>query len=224
VIIPCFNEAATIGALVEAARPHVLAVWVADDGSSDTTRMAAERAGAVVRRSETNLGKGAALRDGLGALRAAGFEWALTLDGDGQHDAAEIPKFLAQIAAENLGNAKGVDLVIGNRMPEAGLMSGVRRVVNRWMSRKISARLGLDCPDSQCGFRLVRLEAWAQLQSRIRANHYEVESEMLTEFARAGFKIAFVPVRVLHAPRPSRIRPVTDSMRWFAWWLGFNRT
>ena len=197
-------------AVVEGARRHVGKVWVVDDGSSDRTREEAERAGAAVIRHEVNLGKGAALREGLAAAQAEGFQFAVTLDGDGQHDPADIPKLLA--AAEG-----GADLVIGNRMDSAGEMTAVRRFVNRWMSEQLEKRLGLACADSQCGFRAIRLEAWAGLT--LRQNRFEVESEMLASFARAGLKITFVPVRSLPARRKSRIHPVIDSIRWLRWWF-----
>jgi glycosyltransferase involved in cell wall biosynthesis len=127
-VIPCWNEEASVRAVVEGTRRQIGKVWVVDDGSSDRTREEAARAGALVIRHEVNLGKGAALRAGLEAARAEGFTLAVTLDGDGQHDPAEIPKLLD--AARS-----GADLVIGNRMEAALEMTAVRRAVNRWMSR-----------------------------------------------------------------------------------------
>ena len=213
-IIPCLNEADGITAVVDGALKHVAAVWVIDDGSVDNTQHAAKKAGAVVIRHEVNLGKGASLRDGFTAARAAGFRWAIALDGDGQHDPNVIPKFYA--AAQ-----RGADLVIGNRMAECGAMPAIRRFVNRWMSRQLEKRLKISCPDTQCGFRLVSLDAWAVV--KLNQDRYEVESEMLVAFARAGFQIESVPVRCLSAKRPSRIHPVADTIRWFRWWLTLPR-
>jgi glycosyltransferase involved in cell wall biosynthesis len=209
-VIPCLNEAGTVAAVVEETLRYVSAVWVVDDGSRDRTGEVAERAGAAVVRHEVNLGKGASLRDGLSAARAAGYSWAVTLDGDGQHDPTDIPRLLEAACA-------GADLVIGNRMENCAPMTGTRRWVNRWMSARLEKRLGFACPDSQCGFRFIRLEAWGRLT--LRENRFEVESEMLASFARAGLKIAFVPVECLPARRPSRIRPMADSLRWARWWL-----
>ena len=209
-VIPCFNEVGSIGAVVRAVLRFVAAVWVVDDGSSDGTEADAERAGARVIRLERNLGKGAALREGLKAAKAAGFQYAVTLDGDGQHDAGDI----AELVKAARG---GADLVIGNRMAHCDEMPRVRRFVNRWMSARLGRRLGIECPDSQCGFRVIRLAAWDKLE--LRQNRFEVESEMLAAFARAGMKIAFVPVKCLPARRASRIRPIVDSARWFRWFL-----
>jgi glycosyltransferase involved in cell wall biosynthesis len=88
-VIPCFNEGATIARLAAEARPHVPAVIVVDDASTDNTSSEAGRAGAMVVRHGRNLGKGAALRTGLSLAVEQGFEWAATLDGDGQHAPAE---------------------------------------------------------------------------------------------------------------------------------------
>jgi glycosyltransferase involved in cell wall biosynthesis len=209
-VIPCLNEARSIGAVISASLKQVGAVWVVDDGSFDATRAEAERAGATVIHHPTNLGKGASIRDGLFALQAAGFEFAVILDGDGQHDSADIPRLLE---AAN----EGADLVIGNRMGASAEMPFLRRIVNRWMSAKLGQRLGMECPDTQCGFRVVRLTAWAGLT--LRQNRFEVESEMLASFARAGLKVAFVPVKYLPAQRKSRIHPIADSIRWLRWWF-----
>src|SRR5687767_9761547 len=180
----------SIGVVVRAALQYVRAVWVVDDGSRDRTGADAEQAGAAVIRHEVNLGKGASLRDGLSAARAGGYALAVTMDGDGQHDPSDIPHLLAAAY-------EGADLVVGNRMESCANMPRIRRFVNRWMSRRLGRRLGVECPDSQCGFRVIRLDAWARLN--LRQNRFEVESEMLAAFARAGLKIAFVPIKCLPA-------------------------
>lgn len=215
VVIPCLNEANRIGTLVEAVRKHLPAVVVVDDGSKDGTDEAARRAGAEVLAHEIPLGKGAALRAGWRGALARGFSWALTLDGDGQHAPEDIPVFLA------CGEGAGADLVVGNRMGNAARMPWVRREVNRWMSRRLSLATGRSLPDTQCGFRLMRLPAWAGLV--ITANHFEIESEVLLAFIRAGLKVEFVPVRVIYQGERSKIDPVADTLRWFRWWKEARR-
>src|SRR5947209_18443223 len=92
-VLPCLNEEATIGRLVEAVRAHVGLVIVVDDGSTDGTSVKSRAAGAEVIRNERSFGKGAALQAGWVQARTLGFTWALTLDGDGQHSPEDIPKF-----------------------------------------------------------------------------------------------------------------------------------
>jgi hypothetical protein len=134
----------------------------------------------------------------------------LTMDGDGQHRPEDIPAFL------ECAQCLGANLVIGNRMPNAAAIPWVRRFVNRWMSARISRRAGRELPDTQCGFRLVNLKAWEQL--RIRTTHFEMESEMLLAFVKAGCRVEFVPIQVIGKCAHSHIDPVTDSWRWLRWW------
>jgi glycosyltransferase involved in cell wall biosynthesis len=210
-VVPCWNEAATIGPLVARARSCLPQVIVVDDGSTDRTATVARAAGAAVVRHPRNLGKGAALRTGLTRAAALGFAWAVTFDGDGQHCPADIPAFLERAAAT------GAALVVGNRMAGAAQMPWPRRVVNRWMSRQLSRRAGVRLPDSQCGFRLLNLAAWQQL--RLECDHFEVESETILAFVAAGWRVEFVPIPVIPSSRPSRIRVVADTLRWLRWWL-----
>ncbi|MCP5519211.1 MAG: glycosyltransferase family 2 protein [Verrucomicrobiales bacterium] len=211
-MIPCLDEAASIGALVQGVRRHLPRVLVVDDGSSDATAALARAAGATVEAHPRNLGKGAALRTGLTAAMRLGADRALLMDGDGQHAPDDIPHFLAAAEDDN------IDLIVGNRMGNPVALSPVRRWVNRWMSRRISRRVGFPCPDSQCGFRLLRLAAWSVVS--LRLDHYEVESEMLIAFVASGRQVRFVPVGCLPSCRPSHIRPLADSWRWFRWWFG----
>src|SRR5712692_11391577 len=83
VVIPCLNEAGTIGSLVRKVRRQLPSVIVVDDGSTDETGKRAEAAGAEVVRHETTRGKGAALASGWQRAQARGFLWALNMDGDG---------------------------------------------------------------------------------------------------------------------------------------------
>jgi hypothetical protein len=214
-VIPCFNEGATIARLAAEARPHVPAVIVVDDASTDNTSSEAGRAGAMVVRHGRNLGKGAALRTGLSLAVEQGFEWAATLDGDGQHAPAELPNLL-RCATES-----GASLVVGDRMHAAHSMPWLRRRVNLWMSRKLSRRAGRMLPDTQSGFRLIHLRTWAALP--LRAERFEVESEMLMAFLAADCPVAFAPIRVIPSARGSHIRPVADTLRWWKWWRGLKK-
>jgi glycosyltransferase involved in cell wall biosynthesis len=213
-VIPCFNESASIAPLVAAVRRQLPFVLVVDDGSTDATASVAENAGAAVVRHDRNLGKGAALKTGLARALQRGCEWAVTLDGDGQHAPADLP------ALVRCAEATGARLVIGNRMNEAQKIPWLRRQVNRWMSRKISQRAGRQLPDTQSGFRLVHLRTWSALA--LRAQHFEIESEMLLAFLAAGRRVEFVPVQVIRSGRGSHICPLADSLRWWRWWRNFG--
>lgn len=208
-VIPCFNEAAAISAVVRAVRNHLPQVIVVDDGSGDGTANEAAAAGAEIIRHAQNRGKGSALRSGFERARAAGFAWGLCLDGDGQHAAEDIPRFFACAARTD------ALLVVGNRMDTPQAMPWVRRAVNRWMSRRLSRLAGCTLPDSQCGFRLVNLEAWSLLD--LRTERFEVESEWLLASVAAGHRVEFVPAQVIYRKECSKIHPLRDTWRWFRW-------
>jgi glycosyltransferase involved in cell wall biosynthesis len=214
-VIPCLNEKAAIVEVVRGVQHHLPAVIVVDDGSTDETAALAEKAGAEIIRQGVTQGKGSALRAGWERARQRGFPWALTLDGDGQHAPEDIPALLTA------AGAGGVDLLVGNRMADPGQMPWIRKCVNRWMSRRLSEAAGLWLPDSQCGFRLMRLEAWSALP--IETSHFEIESEVLVGFVARGFTVKFVPVRAIYKSEQSKIHPVRDTLRWFRWWLRARR-
>jgi glycosyltransferase involved in cell wall biosynthesis len=209
-VIPCFNEAGRIAPVIGEVRRHLPNVIVVDDGSSDSTQEEAAKAGAIVLRRSANGGKGSALRAGWRQARRAGFTWALSLDGDGQHAADDIPEFFA--CAERTA----ARLVIGNRMGRVATMPRLRRWANSWMSRCLSNLTGAALPDSQCGFRLAHLDTVLQLP--LAANRFVIESETLVAFLAAGERVAFVPVQVIYGPGRSKICPVRDTWRWMRWW------
>jgi glycosyltransferase involved in cell wall biosynthesis len=209
VVIPCLNEAATIGPLVEQVRRILPQVWVVDDGSHDGTAALAREMGACVVRFDKSRGKGVALKAGWQAAWEERMTWAICMDGDGQHAVADIPRFLER-ASEG-----GADLIIGNRMTQASSMPWLRRQVNKWMSARLTRLAGLEVADSQCGFRMMRLDAWSGLD--VRSEHYEIESEVLLAFARRGFNIGFVPVQSIYGQERSKIHPVRDTWRWLCW-------
>lgn len=213
-VIPCFNEGGRIGAVVSGARRHVSAVIVVDDGSTDSTALEAEKAGAIIVRHPLNQGKGCALRSGWERARGLGFDWVLCLDGDGQHSAEDIPRFFARAQSTD------APLVIGNRMDGRGLMPLTRRLANVWMSRWLSWQTGTALPDSQCGFRLIHLDTLAEL--RLTSRRFVIESEMLAACLAAGRRIEFVPIQVIYGPGRSKISPWRDTWRWMRWQLNYG--
>lgn len=214
-VIPCLNEARAIAQVVGDVRQLVPTVFVIDDGSQDGTGAIAKNAGAEVIRNNVSQGKGAALEIGWRRAHQRGFDWALTMDGDGQHSANDVTQFFA--AAERTG----AKLVIGNRMSDPKGMPWLRRIVNRWMSARISALAGVSLPDTQCGFRLMNLGVWNQLT--VEASHFEIESEVLLAFAWAGCRIEFAPIEVIYKTEQSKIHPVRDTVRWVKWWRKARR-
>jgi glycosyltransferase involved in cell wall biosynthesis len=198
-LIPGYNEAPRIGAVIRGARQHV-PVIVVDDGSSDGTAEVAREAGATVVEQRPNQGKGAALRAGFRKAIDDGATAILTLDADGQHDPREIPRLL-----EAWGADPSPDLVIGSRNFRA--MPPVRRLSNELGRIAFSWAVGRPIPDNQSGYRLVSCRlARATLASDEHGFAFEVEQ--ITTCIRMGGTIAWVPIRTIYAGEPSHIRPI----------------
>ena len=197
-LIPGYNEAPRIGAVVLAAHEH-LPVIVVDDGSTDRTAEVAREAGATVVEQTPNQGKGTALRLGFRRALDDGADAILTLDADGQHDPAEIPRFLAAAAAE-----PKPDLVIGQRTFRA--MPPARRLSNEIGRLAFSWAVGRDIPDNQSGYRLVSRRLAKQTLASDEAG-FAFEVEQITTCIRMGGTIAWVPIRTIYAGAPSHIRP-----------------
>ena len=213
-VIPCLNEEKAIGDLVKAVRRYLPNILVIDDGSRDATGKFAGDAGAIVLKHEQNQGKGSALKDGLAWGLQHGYTWALSMDGDGQHASEDIPAFFSAAMETS------AVLVVGNRMHNANGMPWLRRGVNLWMSRRLSKATGQFLPDSQCGFRLINLDAWRKVP--MTTCRFEIESEVLVQFVRAGLPVRFVPIEVIYKGERSKIHPLQDTLRWFRWWNRVN--
>jgi glycosyltransferase involved in cell wall biosynthesis len=204
-LIPAFNEARSIAEVVAGVREAVSHVIVVDDGSTDGTAERARAAGAEVLAHAGNRGKGEAVRTGLVRITSGGFTHVLLLDGDMQHLPAEAPRLLE--AAERTG----ADLVLGERRFNRGDMPASRYHANRIGSRVLGWFIGAPVEDTQCGFRVFKVDALRAIT--LRARGYEIETEMLVKVRRRGARLASVPVTAVYAGQRSKLRPVRDTTR-----------
>ncbi len=207
VLIPARNESAAIGRVVAGLVQQDTEVLVIDDGSTDQTAQAARASGARVLSRGGVRGKGAALREGFTWAIARGYDAVVTMDADGQH-APEDARLLVKAA-----DATDADLIIGNRMRQPKRMPPLRRWTNRVMSAVLSLLARRWVPDSQCGLRLIRCDLLRRC--RLRADHYEIESELVLEAARLKARISSIPIRSIYRREQSQINPCSDTYRFF---------
>ena len=205
VLIPSYNEGRTISGIIRAAMGKVDSVIVVDDGSTDGTGDEARRTGAVVITHPENRGKGVALKTGFEYALEKGYDGVLVMDGDGQHDPADIDVFLE--VAERTDTA----IILGNRMGNTRDMPIVRYLTNRFTSMVISRITHQGIPDSQCGFRLIRSDVLRELE--LETAKFETESEMLIAASRKGYKIESVRVSTIYGKEKSKINPIVDTIR-----------
>ena len=204
IIVPVYNEAATVAGVVERALAHA-PVLVVDDGSTDDSTARAEMAGAEVIRHPRRLGKGQAIRSGMAAAAIRGAAAVVTLDGDGQHDPADIPLLRAAAAA------RPGALVVGGRLGQSsGLVRGRLNAV-RVAGFFTNWATGLRVEDTQSGFRLYPLPLVRGLPTR--RGGFVFETEVLVTAARQGIAVREVPVSAFsRASQRSRFRPLVDGV------------
>ena len=207
VVIPAYNEAATIRDVVERTLAHAASVIVVDDGSTDGTLSQLAGLPVTLLVNEQNLGKAASIWRGAEAALAAGATSIVTIDGDGQHNPEDLRRILH--AAALRPNA----IVIGARLHARATIPKVRYLANRFANIWIAWAAGCPIADTQSGFRCYPAAIFRTLDVRHdRWSSFVFESEVLIAASRAGFEIVCVPISVRYAnpARASHLRPVAD--------------
>ena len=210
VVIPAYNEAATIAAIVHRARRQVEPVIVVDDGSRDATAVQAEAAGAVVVRQPTNQGKGASLWRGMQTALAQGAEAVITLDADGQHRPEDIPKLLD--ARQRWPDCP----ILAARLTCREAAPPLRRFANGMADFWVSWAAGCPIPDTQSGFRLYPAEFLRQASGpEPERRGFAFESALLMQAGRQRRYPKVVVIETIYHPqgRPSHYRPWRDTLR-----------
>ncbi|MFH1681439.1 MAG: glycosyltransferase family 2 protein [Candidatus Eisenbacteria bacterium] len=184
VLVPAFNEEATVRAVVEEVRAALprAAVVVVNDGSSDRTGEEARAGGAVVVDLPFNLGIGAAMQTGYRYARAKGYRAAVQVDGDGQHVASEIPALLQ-------GLEEGADLVVGSRFGDRGSYRApaLRGLGIAFFGATVSLLTRKRFRDTTSGFRAANRRVIEYFARHYPSDYPEPEAILL--LCRAGFRV-----------------------------------
>jgi glycosyltransferase involved in cell wall biosynthesis len=204
-LIPAYNESGTIAEVIAGVRSQVDRILVVDDGSTDATSQLACEAGAEVIHRTQNGGKGLAVRAGLDRVLQDSFTHVLMIDADLQHKPEEAEALLREAVRTN------ADLVIGERQFRRESMPANRYWANRIGSWALSAFVGLPISDTQCGFRVYRVEPLRAM--RLRSRGYDIETEILIKLRRRGASVASVPITAVYTEAPSKLRPIRDTTK-----------
>jgi glycosyltransferase involved in cell wall biosynthesis len=206
-VIPTYNNARTLADIVRRTLAVCTDVIVVNDGSTDDTLEVLKPYvnDITLITYNRNRGKGYALRRGLEAARKAGFDYAVTIDSDGQHSPEEIPQLIKAISEKPT-------LVVGSRNLQADGMPAGNTFANRFSNFWFRLQTGISLPDTQTGFRVYPLHNLPCL--KLLTYRYESELELLVFSAWRGVNIVPVPVSVSYpADRVSHFRPFCDFFR-----------
>lgn len=215
VVVPALNEALRIRDVVQGALRHCPNVIVVDDGSDDGTADAIADLPVVLLRHATRMGKGAGLRTGFAEALRRGLDAVVTMDGDGQHSADDIPRLLAA------ANRRPGWIVIGARLRKRANQPLYRRLANQFGDWGIAWGTGYQVADSQSGQRLYPANVCALACAGIPGEDFVFEAQVVMSAAQElGTRCVSVPIEarynVVHAApdfRPSHFRPLRDLWR-----------
>ena len=223
VLIAAYDEGESFRTLLPAIPKSVagqpVVVVVASDGSTDDTVAVAEQHGCLTIESPVNRGKGANMRTGIAWAGDLAYDVLVFLDGDGQHDPADLERMVAPILD---GNA---DLVVGSRYTDSGGRGSapwnrylVRCATASFLSRTLNRRF----TDPYCGYRAMSPRAVQLIE--LRGDRYQSELEMLFGSVEHGIEVAEIPIRKVYGPNTSKMSarrgPVLGRIEVIAQYLG----
>lgn len=207
VIVPTYNNQKTLKKVLDSILDFTTNVIIVNDGSTDSTNEILKAYSQLTQiHHPKNLGKGRAFRNGFRKALELGFEYAITIDSDGQHFAADIPVFLEAIQDEP--NA----LLIGSRNMTQENVPKKSSFGNKFSNFWFKFETGIKLDDTQSGFRLYPLRL---LPKRFYTNKFEFEIEVIVRAAWKGIVVKNIPIQVLYDPaeRVSHFRPFQDFTR-----------
>ena len=209
VLLPTYNNAAKLAAVIEDILAYTRQLVVVNDGSTDATlEILSAYPQLKVITYAVNKGKGFALRTGIRETAAMGYEYAITLDSDGQHYAKDLPAFLHQIEA-----TPGA-LIVGARNMTVENVPAKSSFGNRFSNFWYWVNTGNTLPDTQSGYRLYPVQRLATKHFFTRK--YEFEIEVIVRASWSGIPVLYIPISVYYPPAEERIthfRPFKDFSR-----------
>ncbi|MDY7393861.1 DUF2062 domain-containing protein [Aureibaculum sp. 2210JD6-5] len=210
ILIPTYNNQKTLDRVIQGVLYHTRKIIIINDGSTDNTKYILSRYPKLTQiHLEKNKGKGNALRLGLKKAEELGFEYAISIDSDGQHFPDDIPLFIKEL--ENYKNESV--LLVGARNLNAKGMPRKNSFANKFSNFWYWAETGFNLQDTQSGFRLYPVKQVNRI--KFLGTKFEFEVEVLVKASWHGVLVKNIPIRVLYDPdeRVSHYRPFMDFVR-----------
>lgn len=206
IIIPAYNEGERLKSLLSKLEKYYPSedILVVDDGSNDSCCINLKE-GIKVLRHAINSGKGSALKTGFEHAIREGYDWIITMDGDGQHDPARIPKFLDAAESGEYG------IICGSRRKSFKGMPWDRRFSNLTTSAILSVISDQRIFDAQCGFRMYKAEFLKSVT--ILTAKFDTENELLLNAFRSKIKIGWVDIPTIYGGEDSHINRWQDTIK-----------
>jgi glycosyltransferase involved in cell wall biosynthesis len=209
VLIPTYNNSAALKNVIDSVLEYTTSIVVVNDGSTDSTKdILSNYTFIPIQHHSKNLGKGKALQTGFSKGVELGYDYAISIDSDGQHLASDLEQFLD--ALEQNKNA----IIIGNRNMNVDHVPTKSNFGKRFSNFWFKVETGKDLPDTQSGYRLYPIK---QLANKYYfSTKFEFEIEIIVRAVWKGMDVISVPVKVYYAPpdeRVSHFRPFKDFTR-----------
>lgn len=207
VIVPTYNNHKTLKKVLDSILGYTSNIIIVNDGSNDDTGEILKSYSQLTQiHHPQNLGKGRALRNGFRKAIEMKFEYAITIDSDGQHFASDIPNFIAEI--QNEPNS----LLIGSRNMTQENVPKKSSFGNKFSNFWFKFETGIKLDDTQSGFRLYPLQL---IPKQFYTNKFEFEIEVIVRSAWKGIPVKNIPIQILYDPaeRVSHFRPFRDFTR-----------
>lgn len=212
VLIPTYNNAKTLKEVLESVLELTSNVIVVNDGSTDTTREILNEFPQIdIINFPYNRGKGEALKMGFKKAEELHYQYAISIDSDGQHFPGDVSVFLEALEKRNIEDPEL--LVIGSRKMDHIDIPEKSNIGNRYSSFWFWVETGIKLQDTQCGYRLYPIKLVNSL--RLSTSKFELEIEVIVKAAWSGAEVKNLPVRVFYAPldRVTHFKPFKDVTR-----------